>query len=282
MALQNNYLHIENKNLFLIDSIYLVFPSLKNQRKLLQTKVWYKFFTLSDNNDRQTFKSINCKKFFSSVYVVGTTCLDKYVYIPCNITGRYRCSLLLSYSFFQPPCFCFLWKKWFERSPYFKYWFYYTAYSQRFKNFYGFANIPLHISLEMGNEVKKSFEFRVFKWFLFETQKNILMFLGQSLFFNFLQMIMFTTLFRRCSTFRESTLKRTTFLRRCSNQRRNRQRWRWFDVFQCYKFLRWCTQCCFNVNLTLCNVAVSYHPMNNLETTLMCLLGFDTTYVDFQ
>ena len=38
------------------------------------------------------------------------------------------------------------------------------------------------------------------------------MFLGQSLFFNFLQMVMFTTLFQRCSTFRESTLKMTTLL----------------------------------------------------------------------
>ena len=197
------------------------------------------------------------------------------------ITGRYR-YLLLSYSFFQPPCFCFLWKKGFERSSYFKYWFYYTAYSQRFKTFYGFANIPLHISLEMGNKVKKVLSSEYLSDFYLKLKKNILMFLGQSLFFNFLQMVMFTTLFQRCSTFRESTLKMTTLLRPCSNQRRNRQRWRWFDVVQCYKFLCWCTQCCFNVNLTLCNVAMLYHPMNNLETTLMCLLGFDTTYMDFQ
>ena len=41
------------------------------------------------------------------------------------------------------------------------------------------------------------------------------------------------------------------------------------------KFQRWRAQRCFNVDLTLCNVATSYEPRNNVETTLKCLLGRD-------
>ena len=41
------------------------------------------------------------------------------------------------------------------------------------------------------------------------------------------------------------------------------------------KFQRWRTQHCFNVDLTLSNVATSYQPKNNVDTTLKCLLGFN-------
>ena len=39
------------------------------------------------------------------------------------------------------------------------------------------------------------------------------------------------------------------------------------------KFQRWRTQRCFNVHLTLCDVATSYQSKNNVEPTLKCLLG---------
>ena len=48
-----------------------------------------------------------------------------------------------------------------------------------------------------------------------------------------------------------------------------------FDVVQRCKFQRWRTQRDFNVDLTLCDVAMSYQPKNNVETTLKCLLGHD-------
>ena len=39
------------------------------------------------------------------------------------------------------------------------------------------------------------------------------------------------------------------------------------------KFQRWHTQSCFNVDVTLCDVATSYQPENNVEPTFKCLLG---------
>ena len=47
---------------------------------------------------------------------------------------------------------------------------------------------------------------------------------------------------------------------------------RWFDVVKRCNFQRWRTQHCFNVDLTLCDVATSYQPKDNVETTLKCLL----------
>ena len=40
-----------------------------------------------------------------------------------------------------------------------------------------------------------------------------------------------------------------------------------------HKFQRSRTQRCFNVTLTLCHVATSYQPKDNIGTTLKCLLG---------
>ena len=44
------------------------------------------------------------------------------------------------------------------------------------------------------------------------------------------------------------------------------------NVFQRCKFQRWRAQRCFNVDLTLCDVATSYQPKNNVEPTSKCLL----------
>ena len=46
------------------------------------------------------------------------------------------------------------------------------------------------------------------------------------------------------------------------------------NVQRC-KFQRWHTQCFFNADLTLPDVATSYHPNSNVETTLKCFLGIE-------
>ena len=90
-------------------------------------------------------------------------------------------------------------------------------------------------------------------------------------FWFFLEMAISTSLFRRWPTLWNSTLRRITLFRRCSYQRWNIQHW--FDLVRRCKSQRWNIQCCFNVDLTLSHVATSYQPKNNVETTLICLLG---------
>ena len=62
-----------------------------------------------------------------------------------------------------------------------------------------------------------------------------------------------TTLFRHCLL--------------CSNQHWNRQLW--CDLVQCCKLQRWRTQRFLYVGFTLSDVAKSYQPKNNVETTLI-------------
>ena len=66
-------------------------------------------------------------------------------------------------------------------------------------------------------------------------------------------MVISTTLFQPGSTLCKSTSKMTTLRRR------------WFDVVQRCKFQRWRTQRCFNVDLTLYDIATSYQHKNNVE-----------------
>ena len=47
------------------------------------------------------------------------------------------------------------------------------------------------------------------------------------------------------------------------------------DDGQRFKFKRWHTQHFFNADLTLSNFAKSYHPKNNVETTLKGFLSID-------
>ena len=65
--------------------------------------------------------------------------------------------------------------------------------------------------------------------------------------FNFLKMVIFTTLLWRC-------------FQRC---------------FQRCKFQHWLTQRCSNINLTVSDVPTSYHDSNNVETTLKGFLGIE-------
>ena len=85
--------------------------------------------------------------------------------------------------------------------------------------------------------------------------KNIILYLNRgSIFF---QMVIFATLFRRCPT-----LFSSVWNTHCC-----------FNVVERCKLQRWRTQRCFNLDLTLCGVATSYQPNNNVEPTLKCLLG---------
>ena len=86
--------------------------------------------------------------------------------------------------------------------------------------------------------------------------------------FNFLKMFIFTTLFWHWSTLWNSMSKVTTFFGRWNRQR-------WFDVVQRCKFQHWNALSGFNVDLTLSDVPTSYHPNNNVETTLKYLLGIE-------
>ena len=55
--------------------MYLIFPSLKNQRRLAQTKVH--FYFLSKETAHKPSKVATAKKLLSSVYVTGKTSSDK-------------------------------------------------------------------------------------------------------------------------------------------------------------------------------------------------------------
>ena len=59
-------------------SICLVVSSLEMQRRLIQTNVHYKFFTLfQKKNDSQTFKSSSFKKPSLQFYLTDKTCFDE-------------------------------------------------------------------------------------------------------------------------------------------------------------------------------------------------------------
>ena len=149
----------------------------------------------------------------------------------------------------------------FYKVKWFKCCFYYTAYSHCFNNFYGFANIFLHISRVQSMPSE---------WFSFETQKYYYV-LGSKFIFKFSYSQSCFDVAQRCRNQRWKWQHCFEVALRCSNQHRNEQRW--FDVVQCCKLQFWCTQHCFNVDLTLSDVETSYQPNKNVETTLKCLLG---------
>ena len=83
-----------------------------------------------------------------------------------------------------------------------------------FQNFGGFTNIRLHIPVKIANKVKKIFVSIVFNLNIFSLNlKNIILCLPWRLIF--FQMVIFTTLFRRCLMLWKSKLKMTTLFRRC-------------------------------------------------------------------
>ena len=75
----------EKRNLLLINNIHLVFSSLVIQRRLLQTKVYYKFSTLSERKRYTNLQQQQLQKnYFPSVYVNWYNLLRQMFFIPCN------------------------------------------------------------------------------------------------------------------------------------------------------------------------------------------------------
>ena len=108
-------------NLLSINRIFLVFPSREMQRKLMQTKVYYKLSLSSlKRSILQTFNSSSCKKVFPSVLIIDTTCFDEcFSFRLITANSIFYTILSLPRGLVQPPCCCVLSNKCFERSPHF-------------------------------------------------------------------------------------------------------------------------------------------------------------------
>ena len=70
------------------NNIYLVFSSLKIQRRLVQIKVLYKLFTLPKKKQITKLLLATAKNIFYSLYVIGKTSFDKCFLFHVR-TGRY-------------------------------------------------------------------------------------------------------------------------------------------------------------------------------------------------
>ena len=99
----------------------------------------------------------------------------------------------------------------------FKYNFCNSVYSRCFKKFCVSANILLYIPLKIGNKVKKILSLFYLNHFLWSSKIYYFFDLMFTLFF---QMVIFTTLFRRCPTLWKLTLKMTTLF------------WRYLTLFK--------------------------------------------------
>ena len=71
-------------NLLFINSTYLVFFSLKIQRRLWQTRVYCNFFYCLKRNVSQTFKNIGTGKMFSPLCMLLAQLALINVFIPCD------------------------------------------------------------------------------------------------------------------------------------------------------------------------------------------------------
>ena len=88
MVHQTNYLH-RKTSLFLRSSIHLVLPSLKIQRRIIETKYATSLFTLSEKIRLSNLQKQQLQKtFLSSVYVIVITCFNK-SFSSHVITGRH-------------------------------------------------------------------------------------------------------------------------------------------------------------------------------------------------
>ena len=90
----------------------LSYPEL--QIRLILTRVYCRFFYYAWNETiHKPSKVATSKKIFFSMYVIGTACYDE-CFLSHVIPGKYW-----FWSFFQPPCYRYIWNRRFERSPYF-------------------------------------------------------------------------------------------------------------------------------------------------------------------
>ena len=97
-------------NLPPINSIFLVFSSRETQRRLMQTKVYYKlFYSVSKEASHKPLKVAAAKKSFPSVFIIDTTCFDE-CFLFHVITGNsiFYTNVSLPRGLVQPPCCCFL------------------------------------------------------------------------------------------------------------------------------------------------------------------------------
>ena len=81
-----------------MNSTYFVFSSPGIQRRLMQSKVSYRFFLLCPKRNAQIFKSRSCKKSLSSVYVLGRTCFNECLLFHVTTGRHYRCSLVILFN----------------------------------------------------------------------------------------------------------------------------------------------------------------------------------------
>ena len=109
----------------LILILILIVSALLKQRRLIQTKVHFKvcYYSVRTETTHKPSNVIAAKTFFSSVYVIDATCFDE-CFLFHVVTGRHYFwqKFVVTYRFFQPPYWCFLWNRFFERSPYFTYY----------------------------------------------------------------------------------------------------------------------------------------------------------------
>ena len=136
----------------------------------------------------------------------------------------------------------------------FKYSFCNSVYSRCLKSFSGFANILLQIPVKMGNKVKKVLSPLYSLQIIFLWSSKILYcvclvcFLSPFFFFFFAYGHIHNVV---------STLPNVV---KTDVENDN-------VVLTLWNWQRW-----FNVDLTLCDVATSYQPKDNVKTTLKCLL----------
>ena len=103
-----------------INSIFLVFPSRERQRRLMQTKVYYKLPLFSlQRSVSQTFKSSSCKNIFSRRVYHWYNLLQWIIFVPYDNCKQYLQKFILPRGLAQPPCCCALSNKCFERSLHF-------------------------------------------------------------------------------------------------------------------------------------------------------------------
>ena len=90
-------------NILIMNNIYSVFFSVEIQRRLVQTKLYFQFFTLClKRNISQTSKVAAAKNFFPSVYMLLVKLASMNVFIPCDDLKNY----FLKKFIFYPEHFC--------------------------------------------------------------------------------------------------------------------------------------------------------------------------------
>ena len=108
-------------NLPLTSSIYFVFLPLEMQKRLKQTKVCHAFsYFVWKETTHKPLKVAAAKSLFSSVYVIGTTCLDDcFSFYVIAKRHYFSWKFIVPLRLFWAPFCYFLWDQYFERALYF-------------------------------------------------------------------------------------------------------------------------------------------------------------------